>query len=99
MNPRDVERDERTVAVENAGYRWSYHLLSFGLLGLVAYRSWVRGEAAWDLIALVVLGGVVNAAYQGSRRVLYRRWIVMTIVTFVIAGLLAAGMIALRGAR
>lgn len=99
MNPGDVERDERTVAVENAGYRLSYHALSFGLLGLTAYRSFARGEAAWDLLALVVLGGVLNAAYQGWRRVLYRRWVIMTIVTFVIAAVVAAGMVIVRYAR
>ena len=32
-----VQRDERTVAVENASYRWAYLFLSFGLLALVAY--------------------------------------------------------------
>lgn len=99
MNAGDVERDERTVAVENAGYRLSYHVLSFALLGLTAYRSFVRGEAAWDLLALVVLGGVLNAVYQGWRRVLYRRWVLMTVVTFVIAALVAAGMLIVRYAR
>jgi hypothetical protein len=94
-----VDRDERTVTVENAGYRWSYLFLSFGLLGLVAYRSLVRGEAAWDLLALVALGGVVNVTYQATHRVLYRRWILMAVVTFAFAGLVAIGMIAFRSAR
>lgn len=99
MNPGDVERDERTVAVENAGYRLAYHALSFGLLGLAAYRSMALGQAAWDLLALVVLGGVLNAAYQGWHRVLYRRWVVMTIVTFVIAALVAVAILFMRGAQ
>jgi len=63
MTERLAERDERTLAVENAGYRWSYHGLSFGILAIVAYRGLARGEASWDLMALVVLGGVVNAVY------------------------------------
>ncbi len=99
MNARDVDRDERTVAVENAGYRWSYLVLSFGLLGLTAFRSFARGEAAWDLLALVVVGGGINAAYQWSHGVLYRRWVVITAVTFVIAGLVAAGAVVLTTAR
>ena len=99
MNSEETLRDERTVAVENAGYRWSYLALSFGLLGLTAYRSWVRGEAVWDLLALVVLGGAVNAVYQGARRVLKPRWLVVTIVTFVIAALVAIGFIAMKSAR
>jgi hypothetical protein len=54
----------------------------------------VRGEASWDLLALVVLGGVVNVLYQGSRQVLYRRWLVMATVTFLIAGAVAVAMTA-----
>ena len=53
-----VHRDERTTAVENASYRWAYLVLSFGLLLIVAFRSFVYGESAWDLLALVVLGGL-----------------------------------------
>lgn len=99
MTPRPVERDERTVAVENAGYRWSNVVLSFGLLLLTMYRSLVRHEAAWDLLGLVVLGGAVNVAYQWSGRVLYRRWVVMTIVTFALAAVVGAVMVALRSVR
>ncbi len=99
MNSEETLRDERTVAVENAGYRWSYLVLSFGLLGLAAYRSWLRGVAAWDLLALVIFGGAVNAVYQGGRRVLNKRWLVVTLVTFGIAALVAIGFIALKSAR
>jgi hypothetical protein len=99
MTPAPVERDERTIAIENAGYRWSNLVLSFGLLLLTMYRSLVRHEASWDLLGLVVLGGAVNVAYQWSGRVLYRRWIVMTIVTFVLAAAVAAVMIGLRSVR
>ena len=51
-----VERDERTVAVENASYKWAYILLIFALLIDVVYRGMVRQEAAWDLLALVIVG-------------------------------------------
>ena len=30
--PQAVERDERTVAVENASYRWAYLVLTYALL-------------------------------------------------------------------
>ena len=99
MTPAPVERDERTIAIENAGYRWSNLVLSFGLLLLTMYRSLIRHEASWDLLGLVVLGGAVNVAYQWSGRVLYRRWIVMTIVTFALAAAVAAVMIGLRSVR
>jgi len=96
MTAAHVERDERTIAVENAGYRWSNLVLSFGLLLLTLYRSLIRHEAAWDLLGLVIVGGVVNVAYQWSGHVLYRRWVVMTIVTFALAMLAAAVMVGSR---
>lgn len=98
MNTELAERDERTIAVENAGYRWSYLALSYGLLGTVAFRAFARGESPWDLLALVVLGGVVNAAYQSRERVLARRWMLVTAMTLLLAGLVAAGMVFVRGA-
>ena len=96
MTSRPVERDERTTAIENAGYRWSYLVLSFGLLAIVAFRSFSLGQTTWDLLALVVLGGAVNAGYQGLHRVLYKRWVVLTLVTMTTAALLAAAIVVLR---
>lgn len=91
-----VERDERTTAVENAGYRWSYLVLSFGLLAIVAFRSFSRGEQSWDLLALVLVGGIVNAGYQGIHRVVYKRWVVLSAMTLILAAVLAAVMVTLR---
>jgi hypothetical protein len=91
-----VERDERTVAVENAGYRWSYLFLSFGLLILVAYRSFVNHESSWDLFLLVILGGAVGTAYQRRHRVLSKHWVINSLLIMVAAGVLAAIMVWLR---
>jgi len=85
-----VQRDERTVAVENASYQWAYLFLSFGLLALVAYRSLVNHESPWDLLALVILGGGVGTAYQGWHRVLSRHWVVASVLAVVVAAALAA---------
>ena len=88
MTARPVLRDERTVAAENASYRWAYLVLSFGLLAAVAWRSFVAGEPAWDLLALVVVGGGVAAVRQGRANVLTSRWTLLALV----AALLAAGV-------
>jgi hypothetical protein len=61
-----VDRDERTIAVENASYRWAYMFMSFGLLLLVGYRSFVHHESSWDLFALVILGGGVGEGQHCS---------------------------------
>ena len=92
MSPQAVERVERTVAVENAAYRWSHQVLSVGVLALAAYRSFVLHEDTWDLIMLVVVSGAVSTLYQAWRRTLHRRWVVMSVVTFAIACVLAAAV-------
>jgi hypothetical protein len=96
MTAPTVDRDERTVALENAGFRWSYLVLSFGLLAVVAFRSFSLGQSSWELLALVVMGGVVNAGYQGIHRALYRRWAVLTGVAMIGAATLGAIVVALR---
>ena len=78
-------RDDQIALVENASYRWAYLATAFGLLGLVAYRSFVWRESPWDLLALVVLGGAVSAAYQGYYRVLTGRRAVLLAVAAVVA--------------
>ena len=59
---RLVGRDESVAGL--AGDRLAYIVLSFGLLGIVAYRSFVQGVASWELLGLVVLSGVVGLAYR-----------------------------------
>ncbi len=89
MSTMTVVRDERTVAAENAGYRWGFLVLSFGLLLATAWRSFVRGDTSWDLLALVILGGAVTTAYQASQHVLSRRWMMFSVAAMVGAALLA----------
>ena len=99
MNAEQVNRDERTVAVENAGYSWSYQLLAFGVLALAAYRSLVLHQATWDMLAMVVLSGVVNIVYQGWKKTLYPRWAMMMAFVVALAGLIAAGMMVTRSVQ
>lgn len=96
MTTTPAQRDERTTAIENAGYRWSYLVLSFGLLAIVAVRSFARGQQSWDMLALVLLGGGVNAGYQGLHRVLYKRWVILSLVTLLGAAVLGVVMVVLR---
>ncbi|HEX6250818.1 MAG TPA: hypothetical protein VFZ56_05230 [Gemmatimonadaceae bacterium] len=96
MTANTVDRDERTVAVENASYRAAYLFLSYGLLGITAYRGFVREESAWDLLALVILGGVVAAVYQGRERILTRRWSLTSVAAVVVALVLALLLVLFR---
>lgn len=91
-----VERDERTTAIENASYRWAFRFLSFGLLLAVAYRSYVRHEQAWDLMALVICGGLIANAYQALQRALTRQWIVFASMGAVVAVIISVAIALMR---
>ena len=93
MPESPILRDERTDFVENSSYRWAYLVLSYGLLACVAYRSFVRNEASWDLLALVIAGGAIATLYQGQQRILSGRWAVVTWFAVVLAFVIAAGML------
>jgi hypothetical protein len=88
--PGIVERDERAIVVENASYRWAYLVQAFGLLLIVAWRSFERHESSWDLLALVILGGAVATIYQAAHHVLGRRWALLTFATMALAAAVAA---------
>ena len=96
MTASPVQRDERTVFVESASFRWGYLFLSFGLLALVAYRSLAWRESPWDLLLLVVLGGAVPAAYQGYHQVLSTRWAGRMFAAAVIAAIVGAVLVVIR---
>ena len=83
-------RDEREASVERAGDRLAYLVLSYGLLVLVAYRSFAEGQASWDLLGLVVLGGAVGGAYRLWNRAISREAAIVFGVTALVAFGLAA---------
>jgi hypothetical protein len=87
---RLVPRDEREASIDHAADRLSYLVLSFGLLAIVAYRSLVDRQASWDLLGLVLLGGLVGTAYRVRRRVVSRRWQLVALGTVAVAFAVAA---------
>ena len=87
--PQCVERDERTVAVENASYRWAYLVLTYALLLDVMYRGLFRNDAAWDLMALVIGGGVFCSVYQARQKILAHGWVMKAVLGAVIAAVAA----------
>ena len=80
-----LSRDERELGVDLAADRLSYLVMSFGLLGIVAWRGFANGEAPWDLLALVIVGGVAGTLYRAWRGTASGRWLVVGIVTTGIA--------------
>lgn len=89
-------RDEREAGVDRAGDRLAYLVLSYGLLVVVAYRGFAEGQASWDLLGLVVLGGVVGAAYRMWKRALSREAAIVIGLTALVAFGLAAILVISR---
>jgi hypothetical protein len=90
MKISQIERDERTLAVENASYRLGYMVVSYGLLVLVMIRGFFYNQAGWDMLGLVILGGAVTTLYQAYNKVLAHRWLWLAAALFIISALVAA---------
>jgi hypothetical protein len=91
---RLLARDERELGIDHAADRLAYIVLSFGLLAIVAYRSFAEGVASWDLMGLILLGGAVSGGYRLWRGVLTRQAVLLLGLTGLIA-LAVAGAIGL----
>ena len=85
-----VRRDDRGTRIDLAADRIGYLVVSYGLLLIVAYRSFVNGEAPWDLIGLVIVGGIAGLAYRTRQGVASGRWTLMQLATVGIAAIVAA---------
>jgi hypothetical protein len=89
-------RDEREVSVDRAADRLAYVVLSFGLLAVVAYRSFVEGAASWELLGLVLLGGAVSTGYRLWQGVLTRQAVLVlgltALIAFVVGALVVLGL-------
>jgi hypothetical protein len=58
-----VSRDERTVAVENAAFKWAYYILFYGLLLDCLYRHKILHEGVGDLFAVAGVSVAFCTAY------------------------------------
>lgn len=84
-----LARDERELAVDRAGDRLAYLVVSYGLLLIVAYRAFVDGQPSWELLALVVAGGIVGGAYRVVRRTATREALLVVGITILAAAAVA----------
>jgi len=71
---QEVRKDERTVAVENASFKWAYYILCWPLVIDALYRQHVRNEKVGDLIALICVSGAIGIAYQIRHRAIVSYW-------------------------
>jgi ketosteroid isomerase-like protein len=86
----DLVRDERTVVIEGASYRFAYLIVTFALPVDVTYRRPVRREASFDLLAIVVVGGTISALDQWPHQILTLHSAKLALYKGVVAGIIAA---------
>lgn len=89
---QSVERDKRTVAVENASSRWALNFITFALLIDVMYRGAFCNEAAWDLLALAIVPGVICTVYQARQKTLSGWVAVLMVCSAVVCAAYIAAM-------
>ncbi len=61
---KPVFRDERTAAIENRSYGLAFGIIVGLLLLDVMVRALLYDQAAWDLLAIVVIGSAAATVYQ-----------------------------------
>lgn len=88
-----VQHDERTIAVGNAGYRWAYNILAYALLIDVMCRSVLRNEAAWDLLAFVIVSGSICTIYQARQKTLADGWVWRRVLIAGVGAAIAIGLV------
>jgi hypothetical protein len=86
-------RDERKTAAVNANYKWGFTFLVFALLADVVYRG-LRHEAAWDLLALVVVSCLLATIYQAWQKAVPASTAVLAVGVGGIVGVMIAVMYA-----
>ena len=89
MNPLTI-MDEREAEIEHAGDRLAWLVMAYGLLVIVAWRSFVDGQPSWELLALVIAGGAVSFGYRIWHRAVSRTTLLGVGITIAVAIVLAA---------
>ena len=83
------EKDEIADSVEKSSYSLGFKVMAFAILLDVIYRSIVLKSAAWDLLSIVIFGGLTASIYQARYRIATRSWIKVILLSIVSAGLIA----------
>jgi hypothetical protein len=89
-------RNEFESSVDTTADRIAYLVLAYGLLAIVAFRGLVDREQSWDLLALVIVGGLVGTAFRVGRGRTTARSVGLAIATVLVAAVLAGAIALMR---
>jgi len=93
---KKVDKDERAISVENSSYSLAYKIVTYAVLVDVIYRSIVLKEGAFDLLGIVILGGLAATLYQTRYRTATRSMVKAILLTIVSALVIALSIVALK---
>ena len=86
---KNQDKDERTILVEKSSYALAYTLITYAILVDVIFRAVVLKQATWDLLGIVILGGLAATLYQTRYKITNRSW-VKAIALSILAGVVVA---------
>lgn len=96
MFNKKEDKDERAISVENSSYSLAYNIITYALLMDVIYRSFVLKEGAFDLIGIVIIGGLAATLYQTRYKTATRSMVKAILLTTISAIAVAAAMVFLN---
>ena len=96
MFNRKSDKDERAVSVENSSYSLAYKVMTYAILVDVIYRSIVLKEGAFDLLGIVIIGGLAATIYQTRYRTAGRSMVKAILLTIISAIAVAAAIVFLN---
>lgn len=88
-NNKITNKDERAIFIENVSYKFGYNLITFALFFDVIYRGLILNEAAWDLLGIIIISGLVMTLYQYKQKILDNNWIKTVVISSLIAFIVA----------
>jgi len=90
------DKDERAISVENSSYSLAFKVISFAILLDVIYRSFVLKQSSWDLLGIVILGGLAATFYQLRYKIATRSSVKAILLTLIFALVIAAAIVFLN---
>jgi hypothetical protein len=92
-NYKKNDKDERAIFIENVSFKFGYNLITFVLLFDVVCRGLIFNDAAWDLLGIIIISGLVMTLYQYKQKILDKNWIktvaISSLIAFIVALLIA----------
>jgi hypothetical protein len=82
------DNDERAIYVQNSSYSFVYKITHIAVIIAVIYRYLANRESSWDLLAILVLGGLIITFYQIRYKTLTRS-LIRTLIMFEFATVIA----------